>query len=215
MYNLHPFKEHDPAIVIEFMKQHPFAMVIGCADDRPVATQLPLLLEERDGLITLSGHMMRKQDHHVAFEKNPQVLVVFTGPHTYVSATWYSDPDQASTWNYQSVHARGSIHFLDERGLEDVLQRLTLHFENNAAHSSTVFANLSESYRAKLLKSIVAFEIKIESFDNVFKLSQNRDKESFSNIISKLQSEGGDAGKIAERMAERSDQLFPNDSDRP
>src|SRR5262245_50561765 len=106
MYNLPHFKEKNQEIVIEFMKQHPFAMLIGSANDKSYATQISMLLDERDGKMILLGHMMRKQDHQLAFEKNPAVLVVFTGPHTYVSATWYSNPHQASTWNYMSVQAR-------------------------------------------------------------------------------------------------------------
>ena len=208
MYNLPHFKEKDQAVVVEFMKQHPFAMLIGCSENVPAATQVPLLFEEREGKIILIGHMMRKQDHHQAFEKNPQVLVVFTGAHTYVSATLYSDPHQASTWNYMSVHARGTIQFLNEKGLENALRQLTLHYENNNTRSATIFDNLPEDYRRKLMKSIIAFEIEIQSLEHVFKLSQNRDKESYGHIINHLQSREGDGQKIAGEMEIRSAELF-------
>jgi transcriptional regulator len=89
---------------------------------------------------------MRNNDHHKAFEKNPNVLAVFTGPHTYVSATWYDDPHQASTWNYISVHAKGTIRFGDKDDLVAILKRLTLHYENNNTASTTVFDNLSSGY---------------------------------------------------------------------
>lgn len=209
MYSLPHFKEKDQQVVIEFMKQHPFAMLIGSADDKSYATQIPMLFDERDGKMILLGHMMRKQDHQKAFEKNPEVLVVFTGPHTYVSATWYSDPRQASTWNYMSVHARGKIRFLDEAGLVDALKKLTLYYENNNSHSSTVFDNLPEDYTSKLMKSIVAFEIEVNSIENVFKLSQNRDKESYHYIMDKLSAQDEDGKQIAEEMKKRKDQLYP------
>lgn len=210
MYNLPYFKEKDQSVVIEFMRQHPFAMLIGCAHDRPAATQIPLLFEERNGKMILLGHMMRKQDHHQAFEKNPNVLVVFTGPHTYVSATLYTDPHQASTWNYMSVHARGTLSFLDEKGLENALRKLTLHYENNHPHSATVFDNLAEEYRTKLMKSIIAFEIDVNSIENVFKLSQNRDQESYDHIADQLSKQTEDAQKIAGEMNNRRSQLFGN-----
>lgn len=210
MYNLPHFKEPDKAVVIEFMKQHPFAMMIGCAGDRSVATQIPLLFEERNGKMILLGHMMRKQDHHLAFEKNPNVLVVFTGPHTYVSATWYSNPHQASTWNYMSVHARGKLSFLNEAGLTDALRKLTLHFEHQNHHSSTVFDNLPADYTNELMKAIVAFEIEVESIEHVFKLSQNRDEESYEHITEKLKEEGADAAAIAELMDQRKSKVFPS-----
>jgi transcriptional regulator len=210
MYNLPHFKEPDKAVVIEFMKQHPFAMMIGSANDRSVATQIPLLFEERNGKMILLGHMMRKQDHQLAFEKNPNVLVVFTGPHTYVSATWYSNPHQASTWNYISVHARGKLSFLDAAGLTDALRKLSLHFEHQNQHSSTVFDNLPADYTHELMKAIVAFEIEVESIEHVFKLSQNRDEESYEHITEKLKAEGADAAAVAELMEQRKSKVFPS-----
>jgi transcriptional regulator len=210
MYNLPHFKEPDHAVVIDFMKQHPFAMLIGHADGRSVATQIPLLFQERQGKMILLGHMMRKQDHHLAFEKNPELLVVFTGPHTYVSATWYDNPQQASTWNYLSVHARGTISFLDEEGLKDALQKLSLHYENNNPHAATVFENLSMEYTSSLLKAIIAFEIEVKSVEHVFKLSQNRDEKSYRQIVDKLKAEGGEAADIAQMMEERKQKVFPS-----
>jgi len=190
------------------MKQHPFAMLIGCKDNLPYATQIPFLFEERDNKLFLLGHMMRKQDHQLAFEKNPEVLAVFTGPHTYVSATWYADPHQASTWNYMSVHARGLLRFLDQRGLEDALKKLSLHYENNNPHSSTIFDNLPQDYLDKLMKSIVAFEIEVNSIEHVFKLSQNRDEQSFHHIMDKLSAQDEEGKKIAEEMSKRTEQLY-------
>lgn len=208
MYNLPHFKERDQETVIEFMKQHPFAMLIGSADNKSYATQIPLLFEERDNMMILVGHMMRKQDHHKAFDKNPDVLVVFTGPHTYVSATWYHNPHQASTWNYMSVHARGAIKFLDEKGLENALKKLSLHYENNNPHSSAIFDNLSEDYRRPMMKSIVAFEIEVSTIENVFKLSQNRDEKSYHHIMDKLTVQDEDGKKIAGEMRKREEKLF-------
>ncbi len=208
MYNLPHYNEKDQSKVIEFMKGHPFAMLIGCADDRPAATQIPMLFDERNGKMILLGHMMRKQDHQLAFEKNSQVLVIFTGPHTYVSASLYTDTHQASTWNYISVHVRGELRFLDQQGLENALRKLTLHYEKNNPHSPTVFDNLSEDYRSKLMKSIIAFEIEVNTIEPVFKLSQNRDKESYGYIIGHLEKQDGDAKKIADEMKKRSSQLF-------
>jgi transcriptional regulator len=110
MYNLSYFKESDPAVVIDFMRKHPFVMLIGCSKDKkPVATQVPVFIDEKDGKLFLTGHIMRKTDHHLAFEDNPEALAVFTGAHTYVSASWYTEPQQASTWNYITVHVRGPV----------------------------------------------------------------------------------------------------------
>lgn len=211
MYNLPYFKEGDQKIVLEFIRKHPFAFITGCDEhNKPVATQIPVFIEEKDGKLYLSGHLMKQTDHHKAFEKNPNVLCVFTGHHTYVSATWYADPHQASTWNYMSVHVKGQINFLGEEALIEVLRKTSLHFENGNSASSTSYDNLPEDYRNRLIKAIVAFEVEVASIDNVFKLSQNRDKESYRHIIDKLEQQDADGRTIAAEMKKRTDQLFPS-----
>jgi transcriptional regulator len=151
---------------------------------------------------------MRHTDHHKAFLQNAEVLVVFTGHHTYVSGTWYSNPHIASTWNYMSVHVRGKIRFLDDAGLEVVLRKTTLHFEHHNPASPTVFDNLPDEFKQKYLKAIVAFEVEVVHMDHVFKLSQDRDKQSYLNIMEKLREQDESGRVIAEEMAKRIEEVF-------
>jgi transcriptional regulator len=177
-------------------------------EKKPVATQVPVFIDEKDGKLFLTGHIMRSTDHHKAFEENPGVLAVFTGPHTYVSGAWYDNPHQASTWNYMSVHAKGIIRFGNEEDLVSILKRLTMHYENNNAASTTVFDNLPTDYTEKLMKAIAAFEIEVTALDHVFKLSQDRDEKSYDNIIGRLKEQGGDGKEIAELMEKRKGKVF-------
>lgn len=200
MYNIPDFKTGDQQQVIDFMHNNPFAVLTGCdADNKPVATHVPLLIKEREGKIRLQGHIMRQTDHHKAFEKNANVLAIFNGPHTYVSASWYTHQKQASTWNYMTVHAKGTLTFGDEQLLLNVLHETTARFENNPA-SPSLGEHLPNEYVQRLMKAIVAFEIEVTSIDHVFKLSQNKDAESYQNIISKLANGDSEAKKISELM---------------
>ena len=209
MYNLPYFKENEGEVVLEFMRNHPFVFLSGVDEEnKPVATQIPVFIDERDGKLFLTGQIMRNTDHHKALEKNPNVLAVFTGPHVYVSATWYDDPHQASTWNYMSVHVKGTIRFGNADDLVAILKRLTLHYENNNTASTTIFDNLPSEYTGRLMKAIIAFEVEITSIENVFKLSQNRNEKSFHNIMAKLQEQGSDGQFIAAEMKKRQQQLF-------
>jgi len=211
MYDLPYYKEHNEQVIKEFIDKHPFAFLSGCdAENKPVATQVPVFIEEQDGRKILRGHIMKNTDHHKAFLHNENVLVVFTGNHTYVSATWYSNPHTASTWNYMSVHAKGIIKFLDDNALTDVLRKTSLHFENYNQKSSTAFDNLPEEFKQKVMKAIVAFEIEVKSIDNVFKLSQDRDAESYENIKEKLRKQGTDGEVIAAEMEKRTKDVFPD-----
>lgn len=209
MYDLPYHKEIDNEVISQFIDDHPFAFLTGCdAENKPIATQIPVFIEEKDGKQILRGHIMKNTDHHKAFIQNPNVLAVFSGHHTYVSGTWYSNPHTPSTWNYMSVHAKGIIQFLDDEALADVLRKTSLHFENFNQQSTTVFDNLPEAFRQKVMKAIVAFEIKITQLDNVFKLSQDRDEKSFGNIIQELKQKGENAQVIANEMEKRTKELF-------
>ncbi len=184
MYNISYFKEADREMIIAFIKENSFAMVTGFGSEYPVATQIPLEVEEKDGKIYLHGHMMKKTDHHLAFEKNPQTLVLFTGPHCYVSASWYNDPNTASTWNYMTVHAKGKITFTDEDGTYEAVKAVTNKYEGSATKAA--FNNMPQEYVKPLLKAIVGFSIEVEMLDNVFKVSQNKKQEELINIIKQL-----------------------------
>jgi len=212
MYNLPYHKEKNEQVINEFMNQHPFVFLIGCdSENKPVATQVPVFIEEKDGRKFIRGHIMKKTDHHIAFLHNKNVLVVFSGHHTYVSATSYSNPRLASTWNYMSVHAKGLIRYLADKDLEEVLQKTSLHFENYNPESPTIFDNLPLEFRQKVMQAIVAFEIEVTEMDHVFKLSQDRDTKSYHNIIEKLREQGENGQVVATEMEKRTKELFPDE----
>jgi transcriptional regulator len=204
MYNLPEYKEKDPAKIRAFMEEHPFILLCGiAADNSPVATNIPVLIREDDaGTVYLLGHMMRGTDHHKAFLQNKAVLAIFSSAHTYVSASWYTNKQQGSTWNYMSVHVKGKLNFLGKEELLDILRDTTSKFENDPA-SPSLYEHLPTEYVERLSKAISGFRIDITSTEHVFKLSQNRDKKSYENIIGKLE-EGDDQSKqIAAEMKSR------------
>jgi transcriptional regulator len=203
MYKLSYFTENNNDAVIDFMKENSFATITAMGDAYPVATQVPLFIDiTEEGKILLSGHIMRKTDHHKAFEKNEHVLVLFTGPHTYVSASWYTNPQTASTWNYMTVHAKGKITLLDEAATYQAIKNITEKYEGTT--TAAAFHKMEDDYIAAMLKAIVAFSIEVESLENVFKLSQNRDEQSKKNIIEALQQRPDDHSKrIAAEMKKR------------
>jgi transcriptional regulator len=202
MYKFSYYTEQDDEKVIAFMKENAFALITGTGEKYPVATQIPLHIKAVDGKIFLEGHMMRKTDHHLAFEKNSNVLVLFTGPHCFVSANWYTDPSIGSTWNYMTVHAKGKISFVDEAGTVQMVKALSDKYVGTQSAAS--FDSLSKDYINHMVKAIVGFSIEVESLDNLFKLSQNRDDASQKNIISQLKKRGdSNSVAIAEEMERR------------
>ena len=190
MYNVPHFKASDEKEVIAFMHAHPFITLCGVdANNTPVATHVPCLMEERDDKIFLYAHVMRKQAHTKAFAENPNVLAIFQGA--------------------QAVHAKGLLRFLDDEGLYTLLTKLTETFENNP-HSPSHVHKLDENYVTNNMKAITAFEVEVTSVEHVFKLSQNRDEKSYENIVRHLSEQDADAQTIAETMKQRQHKVFPS-----
>lgn len=186
MYDISYFKAKDNQEVIDFMHAYPFVTICGVdADGFPVATHIPVLIKIENDNIIISGHMMRKQDHSNAFEINKNVLVIFSAPSAFVSAAWYTEKNMGSTWNYQTVHAKGQLEIKDDAHLFKLLTDLTLHFEKDP-ESPTQVKNLSEEYMQQNMKAIFSFDMVVEDLQHVFKLSQNRDEVSHANIQKEL-----------------------------
>ena len=162
MYKLPYFSEDDSEKLLDFVAGHPFATLVAVASDGiATATHIPVFADKRGEKIVLSGHFLRTSDHCKAFQSNPAALCIFTGSFAYVSATWYTDPHNASTVNYMAAHAKGHLRFLDEQGLRAVLERTSLHFEKGDARSPTIASNLDANELEKMMKQLAAFEIDV------------------------------------------------------
>lgn len=202
MYKLPYFTEENEEVVFDFMNNNSFAIIAGYDGSFPVATHVPLDIKKVGEQIILTGHMMKNTDHHKAFLQNKNVLVIFNGPHCYVSASWYSKKEVASTWNYIDVHAKGKIIFTDEDGTKKIIESITDKYETR--ESEAAFNKLSKDYVDRLVKAIIGFTIEISSIENVFKLSQNHDaitRESIIGILKTRSDEGSHA--IAKEMEKR------------
>lgn len=210
MYNFSYFKEEDKKVLLQFIEEYPFALLTGSFySGKQVATQIPVLVEEKNGEFLFHGHIMRNTDHYKAFTENSDALLVFTGPNCYVSASWYDNPRIGSTWNYMSVHVSGKLKFMSNEELVQFMRKLTLKYEKDNPNSPTYYDNLPNSFLNKMMPAIAGFTVRAKELDNIFKLSQNRDKKSYLNIISKLNEVGGYSQIIADEMAKRQGKLFP------
>jgi transcriptional regulator len=204
MFKVKRYQE-EPSVVLKMMQDNPFVIVTGFgADGYPVATHIPVEVVQRaDGKIIISGHFSRATDHAKAFAANTNALLIFTGPHAYVSASWYTDTRMASTWNYITVHVKGRLQFLDDAGTYNIIKALTDRYEAASANPASM-EKMSEKYIRDNLKAIVGFEIEVQHIDNVFKLSQNRDAASQEHIIENLsESKEAQAIAIAAEMQKR------------
>lgn len=185
MYTPDHFKIGDSAVLAAFMRQHSFATIITHDGTAPHATHMPVLLDEDRGPQgTLISHMARANPQWEHFENNQEVLIVFTGPHAYVSPAWYATQPAVPTWNYTAVHAYGRARIVtDQETFATMLQDLIAFYESN--RESPWHGQIPAEFRDRLMKGIVGVEIEITRIEGKFKLSQNRPKDAPS-VIAKL-----------------------------
>jgi transcriptional regulator len=192
-------RQEDRSTILTFMRANPFAILITTADGVPFATHLPLLIDETGDQIVVQGHMARANAHWKSMKDSEESLVIFHGPHAYISPSWYESRESVPTWNYAAVHVYGEpTLFSDEEGLRATLHRMIDTFESSYMAQ---WSELSEQYQSRMMKHIVGFEIKARRLEAKFKLSQNRTKGEQARVIQCLnQSKDSNVSGVAELM---------------
>ncbi len=178
-------QETDLTTLQDFMMAYNFAILVTHEDDGLNATHLPLILDrERGEYGTLIGHMARANKQWKAFDER-EVMLIFNGPHAYISPTWYDEHPSVPTWNYTTVHAYGVPCLTDDQQTTDqALHALVKHQEKD--RNPEWVMDVPDDYLDMMRKAIVAFEIPITRLEGKFKLSQNKSESDKQNVISEL-----------------------------
>lgn len=193
------------------MAADPFALLVSMQDGTPVATHLPVLAEWREGELVLSGHMARANGHWQGIGDAGEVLVVFSGPHGYVSPRWYVRPGLVPTWNYEAVHAYGTATVVEDPvEVRRTLDRLTAEFEGPDGWST---AQMEAKALTAMMRGIVAFDISVTRLEGKSKMSQNRSPEDIRGAVDALSaSDRPSDHDLASLMTERNPTVFTQDS---
>ncbi len=192
-------RQEDRSTILAFMRANPFAILVTTAGGVPFATHLPLLVDESGEHIVVQGHMARANAHWKSMKESEESLVIFHGPHAYISPSLYEIQESVPTWNYAAVHVYGQpTLFSDEEFLKATLHRMITTFESSYMAQ---WLELSEQYRSRMMKHIVGFEIRAKRLEAKFKLSQNRTKGEQARVIQCLnQSKDSNVSGVAELM---------------
>jgi transcriptional regulator len=178
----------DRAESLAFMQANPFAILISAANDGPFATHIPVIVRQLAGQVVLRAHVARSNPHWKVMEdgQQPESLIIFHGPHAYISPTLYENRESVPTWNYAAVHMYGRGKILDaESEVRLLLLDLISQFDSSYQEQ---WLSLRPEYQARMLSHIVAFEITATRIETKFKLSQNRTKADQENVIQSLAS---------------------------
>lgn len=199
MYIPKHFEVTDFEEIREFIEKNSFGTIVTTKHGKPMATHVPLELHRQGNDYFITGHVAYANPQVETFEDGLEnVLVMYQGPHAYISSSWYTSED-VPTWNYQSVHLYGTLRIMSEQELEEDLKLLLKKYEGHRENPA-VWENLS-SQTKKQIKGIVGFKIKVHEVQAAYKLSQNRNEEDYQNIIDQLHDENDlNAKEVAEAM---------------
>ncbi|PRP49787.1 protease [Bacillus halotolerans] len=186
----------------DFVQNNSFGTIVTTAQGKPIATHLPLQLMKEGDTYYITGHIAYGNPQWRTFETCEDVLVMFQGPHAYISSSWY-EKENVPTWNYQAVHVYGTASILNEEELKHDLTMLLQKYEKHRKNP-VLWDKLSPQLLESQLKGIVGFKIKVGEIQASYKLSQNRNEKDYMNIIDQLRHEGNPNSKqMAELMEKR------------
>ena len=204
MYIPKHYEEKDLYEIAALVKEFGFATLVSVVDDLPWATHMPLELAiDKEGVWKLHGHIARANPQWRSFEKLPDVLAIFMGPHSYVSPSWY-DQKNVPTWNYKAVHLSGKVSIIEGEAVEAMLRKMMHRYETVHAETPLSYDELPKDLLDKDLRGIVGIEIVVNKIEAASKLSQNRNEVSYNNVIENLKKlDAYDSKRIAEEMEKR------------
>jgi len=200
MYVPPHFKMEQTEVLADFIRAHSFGVLVTVKTGFPFATHLPFLVRVKEGrLSSLVGHVARANPHWQ--DSSQEALAMFSGPHAYISPSWYGEPNTVPTWNYQAVHVRGLIRWFEST--DEILPLLREMVAEYEAPQTKPWDMASEAaFVDKLAGAVVGFELDVKEVLGKWKLSQNHSQERRTRVVEalRMQKDPG-AQEIAALMA--------------
>jgi len=172
------------AEVVAFMRAHNFPLLVTGTGGNLMGSHLPAMVQEHDGALVIDMHMAKNNPQWKEFFDD-EVMVVFTGPHAYVSPRWYEEKERVPTWNYTAVHAYGVPRVIEEPGAKHASQRRLVAAMD--PQWLPKFDALRADYVQQMLGGIVNFEVAVTRVETRWKLSQNRSRREMELIAAQLE----------------------------
>lgn len=178
------------ADIVKAITENPFAWVSSAGPDGPVASAIPIrpIFDTSGEMTGLQGHFARSNPQVKALEADHRALFLFTGPHGYISPSWYHDRTQAPTWNFVSIQVSARIRFVSsDEALRAIIDDLASHLEAGRKNAWSV-EDMGARYQ-RLSRGIVGFHATDLDLRPKFKLGQDEPDHVYGDILSGLRAE--------------------------
>jgi transcriptional regulator len=170
--------------LVAFMAANGFAVLVTATGGAPMASHLPVVVADGEAGIVIHSHMAKNNPQWQEFFDD-EVLLVFAGPHAYVSPRWYEEKERVPTWNYAAVHAYGKVTLNTDRAAKHAAQRALVALLD--PQWLPKFDALRPEYVENMLNGIVTFDIAVTRLETRWKLSQNRGRREMQLIAAELE----------------------------
>src|SRR5580704_1913071 len=187
LYIPKPQLVEDRRFLHDFMDEFAFVDLVTFSPSLRI-THIPVWLDRAAGAYgTIHGHISRQNPQSGTFDGKQTAVIVFRGPHGYISPTWYAKTgDVVPTWNFAVVHATGKLRPVEgHKELNELLSKLIAKFESYEG-TSYDFAGIDDDYKNSLMGGIIGFELEIELLEGKFKLGQDRSTADRQSLLKKL-----------------------------
>jgi transcriptional regulator len=180
-------KVEDRKFLHDFMDEYSFVDLIT-ANPTIRITHIPVLLDRTAGPYgAIIGHISRNNPQQQTFDGKSQAVIVFHGPESYISPTWYAKTEAVPTWNFAVVHASGKLKpITDKTALHDLLAKLIHKFEGRYPQSTYDFSKLPDNYVYPMIEHIIGFEMPIDELEGKCKVGQERSDADKEGILKHL-----------------------------
>ena len=180
-------KVEDRKFLHDFMDEFSFVDLVT-ANPTIRITHIPVLLDRTDGPYgTIFGHISRNNPQQQTFDGKSQAVIVFHGPESYISPTWYAKTEAVPTWNFAVVHASGKLNpITDKTALHDLLAKLIHKYEGRYPQSTYDFSKLPDGYVYPMVEHIIGFEMQIDELEGKCKVGQERSDADKEGILKHL-----------------------------
>lgn len=195
MFTPKPYEINDIPQIHQFINEFSFGVLVSSS---LTGTHIPFVLNSEEGKYgTLYAHCAKANPHWKTLE-NSDVLIIFTGPHSYISPNWYSKGPAVPTWNYTAVHAYGKTTLLNHSDTLKTVNDVVKKYEPSLLKEQTI---LTPEYTDKLLAGIAGFKIELTKLEGQLKLGQQRSKSDQQGVYNALkQSSNIDDQALAQYM---------------